>query len=123
MLAVLGAFVQEVYTFPFYTDAPTLFTQGHDWGTHNGSLLSVLIACSFFEAMTLPAVIQMVKGESDRQPGEFGLDFFKLGTNDKLMAQKEIKVCRHSESSLFCSSVSFLYSCIGTCFLIASKTD
>jgi Chlorophyll A-B binding protein len=92
MLAFVGAFVQEVYSFPFYTDAPKLFTQGHDWGAHNGALLNILIACSFFEAMTLPAVIQMVKGDNDRQPGEFGLDFFKLGSSDKLMAQKEVKV-------------------------------
>jgi hypothetical protein len=78
MLAFLGAVVQEAYTFPWYTDAPKLFTQGHDWGAHNGSLLQVLIFTSFFEAMTLPAVIQMVKGESDREPGNFGCDFFGM---------------------------------------------
>lgn len=59
MLAFAGAVVQELYSFPFYKDAPKLFTQGHDWGAHNGSLLQILIFTSFFEAMTLPAVIQM----------------------------------------------------------------
>lgn len=88
---LVGAVVQEAYTFPWYKDTPKLFTQGHDYGTHNGSLLQVLIFTSFFEIMTLPAVIQMVKGESDREPGNFGLDFFGMMAKDPTMKKKEIK--------------------------------
>lgn len=92
MLAFLGAVVQEAYTFPWYQNAPKLFTEGHEYGTHNGSLLQVLLWTSFFEIMTLPAVIQMIRGESDRQPGNFGLDIFGMAAKDPMMAQKEIKV-------------------------------
>jgi Chlorophyll A-B binding protein len=91
----VGALVQEAYTFPWYHDAPKLFTQGHDYGAHNGSLLQVLIFTSFFEIMTLPAVIQMVKGESDREPGNFGLDLFGMMAKDPMMKQKEIKNGRY----------------------------
>lgn len=95
MLAFVGAIVQEAYTFPFYPDAPTLFTAGHDWGTHNGSMLQILLACSFFEIMTLPAVIDMVKGVNDRMPGEFSLDLFGMASKDSSMAQREVKNGRY----------------------------
>lgn len=63
MLAVLGAIIPEFFTFPFY-DGPHLFTRGHDWGVHNGSLSQVLFFTSIFEIMTTPAIIQMVRGQS-----------------------------------------------------------
>lgn len=91
MLAFLGAVIQELYTFPFYKNTPQLFVEGHDYGAHNGSLLQVLIFTSFFEAITLPAIIQMVKGTSDREPGNFSLDFFGLMEKDPSMKKKEIK--------------------------------
>lgn len=92
MLAFLGAVVQEAYTFPWYQNTPKLFTEGHEYGSHNGSLFQILLWTSFFEIMTLPAVIQMIKGQSDRQPGNFGLDIFGMAAKDPMMAQKEIKV-------------------------------
>lgn len=63
----------------------------HTWGVQNGSMWQLLIWCSFFEIMTMPALIQMVKGESDRTPGYFGLDPLNVGSKDPLMAQKEVK--------------------------------
>lgn len=91
MLAFVGAVVSEFYTFPWYSDAPHLWIDRHDWGTHNGSLLQILIWCSFFEIMTMPAVIQMVRGQSDRQPGYFGLDPLGIMKKDPLAQQKEVK--------------------------------
>lgn len=96
MLAFAGALVQEAYTFPWYKNAPHLFTQGHDFGAHNGSLSQILLWTSFFELITLPAVIQMVRGKSDREPGNFGLDIFGMMAKDPMMKQKEIKVRRTS---------------------------
>lgn len=101
-LAILGMIVAEVYHFPWYSDFPKLVIDRHNWGVHNGSMLQLLIWTSFFEIMTLPAVIQMVKGESDRQPGYFGLDPLKMGSKDPNMATKEVKVgffCAHVMSS------------------------
>lgn len=80
-----------MYTLPWYSDAPRLVMDRHDWGVHNGSMLQILIWCSFFEIMTLPAVVQMIKGESDRQPGYFGLDPLGIMGKDSLAAQKEVK--------------------------------
>lgn len=87
----LGAIVQESFTFSWYTDAPKLFTQGHDFGAHNGSMLQILLFCSFFELMTTPAVVQMVRGDSGRKAGDFGLDIFGMAAKDPMMQQKEIK--------------------------------
>eukprot|EP00172_Hildenbrandia_rubra_P001812 Plantae.Rhodophyta-Hildenbrandia_rubra.ctg2423.p1 GENE.Plantae.Rhodophyta-Hildenbrandia_rubra.ctg2423~~Plantae.Rhodophyta-Hildenbrandia_rubra.ctg2423.p1 ORF type:complete len:245 (+),score=25.70 Plantae.Rhodophyta-Hildenbrandia_rubra.ctg2423:88-735(+) len=89
MLAVLGAIIPEFFTFPFY-DGPHLFTRGHDWGVHNGSLSQVLFFTSIFEIMTTPAIIQMVRGQSDRTPGYFGFDPLNLGKDPK-MATREVK--------------------------------
>lgn len=91
MLAIVGAIVAELYTFPWYSNAPALWIDRHNWGVHNGSLLQVLVWTSFFEIMTLPALIQMVKGESDRQPGYFGFDPLGIMAKDPLAAQKEVK--------------------------------
>lgn len=124
MLAFLGAVVQEAYTFPWYKNAPALFTQGHDYGAHNGSLSQVLLWCSFFEIMTLPAVIQMVRGQSDRKPGEFGLDLFGMMAKDPIMAQKEIKVCSISVDVVCAFSISLIRVCLlKTCFSFVPSTE
>jgi Chlorophyll A-B binding protein len=84
MLAFVGAVAQEAHPLGIYPDSPTLFTQAHDWGAHNGSLLQILLFTSLFEALTTPAVIQMLKGETDREAGDFCLD--PLGAGKKDMA-------------------------------------
>ena len=94
MLAVIGAIVPEFFTFPFY-NGPNLFTRAHDWGAHNGSLSQILLFVSFFEIMTLPAIIQMMRGESDRTPGYFGFDPLGLGKTDPMMPTKEVKNGRY----------------------------
>lgn len=81
----------ELYTFPFYSDYPSLVIDRHNWGVHNGSMLQLLLWTSFFEIMTTPALIQMVKGESDRAPGYFGLDPLGIMKKDALVGQKEVK--------------------------------
>lgn len=107
MLAIVGAVVAELYTLPFFTDAPKLWIDRHTWGVHNGSMLQILIWCSFFEAMTTPAIIQMVKGESDRQPGYFGLDPLGIMEKDPLAAQKEVKNGRLAMvSSVMCHGIT-----------------
>lgn len=83
--------VAEVYTLPWYSDFPKLVIDRHTWAVQNGAMWQLLIWLGFFEIMTTPAVIQMVKGESSRQPGYFGLDPLNIGSKDPLMAQKEVK--------------------------------
>ena len=72
MLAVLGLFVEELYHFPWYPDAPALIGDVHTWGVAKGPLIQLLFWVSFFEVVVgVPAVVQMMQG-SPRQPGEFG---------------------------------------------------
>ncbi|CDF40148.1 unnamed protein product [Chondrus crispus] len=94
LLAILGMIVAEVYQFPWYKEYPHLVIDRHNWGVTNGSMLQLLIWISFWEIMTTPATIQMVNGQSDREPGYFGFDPLGLGKNpDKLATYKvnEIK--------------------------------
>lgn len=69
MLAALGFVFAELAPLPFYQGAPQIVAERHSWGVYSGSLVQVLLWCSFFEAITTPAVIQMIKGETDRAPG------------------------------------------------------
>lgn len=86
LLAILGVVVAEIYQFPWYQQYPHLVVDRHNWGVENGSLTQILLWCSFFEIMTLPAVTQMVKGESDRKPGDFKFDPLGLGKDPVRMA-------------------------------------
>lgn len=86
MLAIVGLIVAEVYTFPFYTDAPHIAIYRHDWGVFNGPLTQILLWSSFFEIMTTPAVLQMINGKSDRLPGDFKFDPLGLGKDPAKLA-------------------------------------
>mmetsp|Transcript_16556 Transcript_16556/g.28972 ORF Transcript_16556/g.28972 Transcript_16556/m.28972 type:complete len:212 (+) Transcript_16556:375-1010(+) len=93
MLACLGFWAQEFgLIFP---DAPHLPHLAHDkFAQWNGPLGQVLIWVSFWEAITTPAVIQMVTGESDRKPGQFFFDPLGLAKNPetyKRFAVSEVK--------------------------------
>lgn len=79
MLAILGFMVAEIYTFPFYVEAPHVVAMRHDWAVKQGSLQQILLWCSFFEIMTFPAFYAMWTGASDRQPGDFSFDPLGLG--------------------------------------------
>eukprot|EP00188_Purpureofilum_apyrenoidigerum_P002465 Plantae.Rhodophyta-Purpureofilum_apyrenoidigerum.ctg2531.p1 GENE.Plantae.Rhodophyta-Purpureofilum_apyrenoidigerum.ctg2531~~Plantae.Rhodophyta-Purpureofilum_apyrenoidigerum.ctg2531.p1 ORF type:complete len:215 (-),score=31.00 Plantae.Rhodophyta-Purpureofilum_apyrenoidigerum.ctg2531:159-803(-) len=80
MLAALGWLVQEFYTFPFYAGAPKLPTAAHDYFSKT-ALSQVALFVATWEILTTPAVIQMLSGESDRMPGDFGFDPLGLTGN------------------------------------------
>lgn len=95
MLAFLGLVVPELFTFPFYQNAPHLTINSHNWGVENGSLSQILLWCSFFEIMTTPALVQMLNGQSDRVPGDFCFDPLGLGKSPEKLAVfkvNEVKV-------------------------------
>eukprot|EP00168_Porphyra_purpurea_P015359 TRINITY_DN46_c0_g1_i15.p1 TRINITY_DN46_c0_g1~~TRINITY_DN46_c0_g1_i15.p1 ORF type:complete len:195 (+),score=53.17 TRINITY_DN46_c0_g1_i15:55-585(+) len=83
MLACLGLLVQEFFTFPFYKNAPHLATSGHDYAVKVGGMVHILMAVIIWEALTTPAVVQMING-GDRKPGYFGFDPLNLGKTPRL---------------------------------------
>lgn len=87
MLAILGLIVGELYSFPFYPDAPHIAIYRHNWGVTNGSLSQILLWSSFWEIMTTPAVVQMINGKSDREPGYFAFDPLSLGKDPSKLAK------------------------------------
>jgi Chlorophyll A-B binding protein len=97
-VAFAGAVAQEAHPLGLYPDSPGLFTQAHDWGAHNGSLLQILIFTSLFEALTTPAVIQMLKGETDREAGDFCLD--PLGAGKKDMARMRLSEIKNGRLAM-----------------------
>lgn len=86
LLAIVGVVMAEVYQFPFYKDAPHLVINRHNWGVENGSMAQILLWCSFFEVMTMPAVTQMINGNSDRVPGDFCFDPMGLAKDPSKLA-------------------------------------
>lgn len=82
MLAVVGMLVQEYYTFPFYSGAPTLAADVHSWGVTQGAMVQLLFWVSVFEIIIgTPALVQMITLGSPRKPGEFAFDPLGLGSN------------------------------------------
>jgi Chlorophyll A-B binding protein len=83
MLAVLGLFVQDLYTLPFYSGAPALARASHDWGVAHGPMVQLLLWVSGLEIITgVPALVQMLQG-SARAPGDFGFDPLGLAKDAK----------------------------------------
>ena len=101
MLAALGMIVQEFYHFPFYQGAPKVATEAHDYFVKFGSLNQVLIFASFFEIVAgVPALIQMMRGETDRKPGFFGFDPLNLGKNDAALKRFELNELKNGRLAM-----------------------
>lgn len=122
MLAMLGLVVAELYTFPFYTDAPHLTIYRHNWGVHNGSLTQILLWTSFFEIMTLPAVIQMVNGKSDRAPGDFKFDPLGLGKDPAKMATYKVNEIKNGRLAMVAVSGAIHHAAITNQNLVEQLT-
>ena len=64
----------------------------HDMAVDKGAMYLLLILASAFETIALIATMQMLKGETDRKPGQFGFDPLGLGKGDMAKLQlNEIK--------------------------------
>lgn len=83
MLAVIGVFVSEFFTFPFYSAPSPLASKVHEWGVTQGSMQQLLLWISIFEVVVgTPALIQMISLDSPRKPGEFAFDPLGLGKTE-----------------------------------------
>lgn len=51
----------------------------HDFGVGKGDMLLLLLAVGVVEAASLLATARMLRGETDRHPGDFGFDPLALG--------------------------------------------
>lgn len=123
LLAVLGLAVAELYTFPFYGEAPHLVIRRHDWGVHNGSMLQILLWCSFFEVMTMPAVIQMSNGGSDRKPGDFGFDPLGLGKDPAKFATYQVNEIKNGRLAMVAVSGAIHHAAITNQNMIEQVTS
>lgn len=104
LLAIVGMMAAEFYQFPWYKEFPHLVIDRHDWGVHNGSMLQLVIWLSFFEIMTMPAVIQMVNGQSDREPGYFGFDPLGLGKDPTKLATYKVNEIKNGRLAMIAVS-------------------
>lgn len=123
MLAIVGLIVAEFYTFPFYPQAPHLAIYRHNWGVSNGSLIQILLWTSFFEIITLPAVIQMVTGKSDRAPGDFKFDPLGLGKDPAKMAEYKVNEVKNGRLAMVAVSGAIHHAAITNQNLIEQLTS
>jgi hypothetical protein len=74
-LATDGAFGPVPFRFPgaIFQDAPSSF-EAHNVMVANGSLGFMLFAIGFIEFCTSAALVEVARGESDREAGDFKLD-------------------------------------------------
>jgi len=92
MLATIGFLVEEFYRLPFYSGAPHLLVDTHDYFVKAGPLLQILIFTSIFEIVAgFPAISQTING-SGRKPGDFGFDPLGLGKPDSMAKYQEAEI-------------------------------
>lgn len=123
LLAIVGMIAAELYQFPFYSQAPHLVINRHDWGVFNGSLTQILLWTSFFEIMTLPAVVQMINGESDREPGDFKFDPLGLGKDPNKMATFKVNEIKNGRLAMVAVSGAIHHAAITNQNLIEQITN
>jgi hypothetical protein len=83
MLAWLGfVSVDNGFRAPGAPDVSSL--AAHDTAVKSGHMLLLLGVVGVFEALSYSAIAEMMTGETDRQPGDYGLDPFKWAAGDKL---------------------------------------
>mmetsp|Transcript_8277 Transcript_8277/g.21381 ORF Transcript_8277/g.21381 Transcript_8277/m.21381 type:complete len:149 (+) Transcript_8277:293-739(+) len=63
----------------------------HDVSVANGSMVMLLMLCSLFETVSFFAVAQMLSGETDRAPGDFGFGTSFMAKDPEGMQLKEIQ--------------------------------
>jgi len=63
--------------------------QAHDAAVKSGLMLFLLGLVGCFEAVSYPAIADMMSGETDREPGDFSLDPFNWAKGDKLRMRQE----------------------------------
>eukprot|EP00180_Rhodochaete_pulchella_P000105 Plantae.Rhodophyta-Rhodochaete_pulchella.ctg10666.p1 GENE.Plantae.Rhodophyta-Rhodochaete_pulchella.ctg10666~~Plantae.Rhodophyta-Rhodochaete_pulchella.ctg10666.p1 ORF type:complete len:216 (+),score=29.09 Plantae.Rhodophyta-Rhodochaete_pulchella.ctg10666:162-809(+) len=92
MLATIGFLVEEIYRFPFYSGAPKLLVDTHDWAVSAGPLWQLLIFLGIFETVAgFPAISQTLQG-SPRKPGDFGFDPLGLGKPESFAKYQEAEI-------------------------------
>ena len=94
MLAVVGFISTYFFHLPgeMHNVGPV---EAHDAAVKSGAMGQLLLWLSLFEIITFRGVTQMMQGESDRAPGDFGFDPLGLssGSQEKkdTLALKELK--------------------------------
>merc|ERR1719183_2210530 len=73
--------------------------EAHDVTVKSGHMLALLFAVGILESISYTAIYEMLSGETDREPGDFGLDgfnFLKGKSDQEVMRMKfyEIAHCR-----------------------------
>mmetsp|Transcript_11410 Transcript_11410/g.21630 ORF Transcript_11410/g.21630 Transcript_11410/m.21630 type:complete len:283 (+) Transcript_11410:46-894(+) len=87
MLAFLGFVFTDFYHLPGF-DYSTL--DAHDAAVQSGAMSQILLWVGLFEAVSIISIDQMLRG-SGREPGDFGLDPFRFGSDPKRLKALQAK--------------------------------
>jgi len=89
--------------------------EAHDVTVKSGHMLFLLFVVGILESLNYTAIYEMLSGETDREPGDFGLDgfnFLKGKSDEEVMRMKfyEIVHCRAAMLAFSgCVTVSAMY--------------
>lgn len=95
MLAVTGYITVDLGVLA--PGAPAVSSlEAHDVCVKSGFMLFLLGLVGVFEAISYPAIADMMSGETDRTPGDFKLDPLGWAKGDKLLKRQnqELEHCR-----------------------------
>jgi len=65
----------------------------HDASVQNGSMMALLLAVGLMESLSYVAIYEMLSGETDRKPGDYGFDPLNY-KSQKDYSEVEITHCR-----------------------------
>jgi len=104
MLATTGFVAVDLgmrFPWPWLEDyGPLSSVQAHDAGVESGSLAQVFLWAVAVELFSTAGVMQMLNGETDREPGDFCLDPLNFCKDAATTADLKLKEITHSRLAM-----------------------
>lgn len=105
MLAVLGFVVSEYIQLPgaVHQVSPV---DAHDAAVKSGAMSQIFFWTGLFEIISFKGITQMIEGESNRAPGDFGFDPLNLSNSrsDKAKADYALKELQNGRLAMIAIS-------------------
>jgi len=106
MLAATGMIVQDVFRFPGVEEVmgSAKMTELHDVAVTKGTMQQLFFWLGFFEIFSFVCIVQMLKGETNRAPGDYYFDPLNCSKNPDAFARRQLVEIKNGRLAMIATS-------------------